>query len=409
MKDVKSGTGRKRILLVSQNFYPENFKSNDIAFELVNRGYVVDVLTGIPNYPQGRYFSGYGIFRRRIETVNGVKIYRIFQMPRGRKAGSVGLALNYFSFVFFASFWALFIALFRKYDAVFVHQTSPITQAQPAIIVRKIQKIPLYMWVLDLWPDAMFSNISVGIITRLTRRYTNYVYNNSSKILISSPGFEDLIRKNWAGTKEIVYYPNWCEDFHKMAQKSVALPLPDGFIIMMAGNLGEAQNFEIILKAALLLKDTPVKFVFIGDGSRRPYIEEFVKLNKLEKTVFLLGKYPFEYMPAIYSRADAMLLTLKAWKPHLRATVPARLQSYMSAGRPVLAMIDGGSADIINAANCGYAVPSDAVLEFVEIIKKKVLTNLDDFERLGANGRRYFESHFQKDLCINNLERIISE
>ena len=265
------------------------------------------------------------------------------------------------------------------------------------------------MWVLDLWPDAMFSNISVGIITRLTRRYTNYVYNNSSKILISSPGFEDLIRKNWAGTKEIVYYPNWCEDFHKMAQKSVALPLPDGFIIMMAGNLGEAQNFEIILKAALLLKDTPVKFVFIGDGSRRPYIEEFVKLNKLEKTVFLLGKYPFEYMPAIYSRADAMLLTLKAWKPHLRATVPARLQSYMSAGRPVLAMIDGGSADIINAANCGYAVPSDAVLEFVEIIKKKVLTNLDDFERLGANGRRYFESHFQKDLCINNLERIISE
>src|SRR5690554_4329474 len=149
---------KEKILLVTQNFYPENFKSNDIAFELVKKGYEVDVLTSIPNYHEGRYYKGYGIFSKRVQRIDRVKIYRALQTPRGKKASSIGLSLNYLTYAFFASIWAFFFALFkRKYHSVIVHQTSPITQAYPGIVVSKVLKVPLYMWVLDIWPDAMIS------------------------------------------------------------------------------------------------------------------------------------------------------------------------------------------------------------------------------------------------------------
>lgn len=145
-----------RVLLVTQYFYPENFKSNDIAFELVKRGYDVTVLTGIPNYPTGRFFKGYGLFKNRIQSINGVKVKRSFLFSRGN-GGGIRLALNYFSWAFFASIDALFLALFHKYDAILVHEPSPITQGFPALIVKKIQRIPLYFWVLDLWPESLTS------------------------------------------------------------------------------------------------------------------------------------------------------------------------------------------------------------------------------------------------------------
>ena len=145
-----------KVLLVTQYFYPENFKSNDIAFELVKRGYDVTVLTGIPNYPSGSFFKGYGIFKNRKQVINGVQIYRVLLLPRGKGKG-LRLALNYFSWAFFASFRAFFLALLKRYDAILVHEPSPITQGIPAIVVKKMLHIPMYFWVLDLWPESLES------------------------------------------------------------------------------------------------------------------------------------------------------------------------------------------------------------------------------------------------------------
>lgn len=400
-----------KVLLVSQNFFPENFKSNDIAFELVKRGYEVDVLTGIPNYPEGVYSKGYGIFKKRIETIEGVKIYRTFQISRGKNNNIIRLSLNYLSFAFCGSIWSIYLAIFKKYDCVIVHQISPITQALPAIIVKKIQGIRLFTWVLDIWPDSVIlgGGVDNKYVLSLIDNIVKFVYDKSDKILISSKQFAELINLKGQFDEKLVYFPNWCDDMLLMPRIDIP-KLPDGFIIMMAGNIGTAQTVDSVLNAALEMKSyKDVKWVFVGDGSKKSFVDNFIVKHELSNTVFTMGRFPFSAMPSFFYGAGAMLLTLKADFPHLKAVVPARLQSYMSAARPVLAMVEGGCAEIVNESNCGFAVGADDYLALVDVIQKKVLNDRRKFELMGLNGRKYFEENFTIDLCIQRLINIIKE
>lgn len=398
-----------RILLVAQNFYPENFKSNDIAFELPKYGHEVDVLTGIPNYPEGKFYKGYSWFKKKKEKVKGVSITHVLILPRGK--GKIGLALNYLSFCFFASIRAIFIAFFNRYDCIIVQQTSPIIQAYPAIIIKKTQRIPLYMWVLDIWPDSMISGSGIcnKTIISAVDHSVRYIYRHCDKILISSRGFAELITSKGVNADKLIFFPNWCDDFSNMPR--IRIPeLPTGFIIMMAGNLGGAQRLDSVMKVVLEIRNIEeVKWVLVGDGSKKKWVEEFIKDHHLENTVFAIGRFPFEAMPSFYSSADAMLLSLKADFPHLKAVIPARLISYMSAARPVIALADGAVADIIRESDCGFAVPADDYNGLSDIIKNEILTNKKNFEKKGANGRGYFEKYFTKETCISHLNDIISQ
>lgn len=398
-----------RILLVTQYFYPEVFKSNDLAFELAKRGHHVDALVGIPNYPEGKYFKGYGLFKKRHEVINGVNVYRVFQTPRGK--GGWRLPVNYFTFVIFGCLRVLFqFAWKKKYDCIIGHEPSPIFQAYPALLLRKLRKTPFYYWIMDLWPDAMKSGGGVK-----NEKVLNYVdmlvkgiYNRTDKILITSERFREPIAAKGDFADKIIYFPNWSDDIFQMDDSYKIPPLPEGFKIMIAGNLGKSQNLEAVTEVMLGLKDVPnVKWVFVGGGSRREWLEQFIKDNGLEDRAVCLGQYPFKAMPAFYKQADGMLVTLRAGFPHLEAVVPARLQSYMSAGRPVLAMIGCGGADIIEESQCGYAVPAGDSKALIDVIKEKVLTDRDAFEKLGQNGRDYYQEHFRMDKCIDNLEKII--
>ncbi len=398
-----------KVLLVTQYFFPENFKSNDIAFELAKKGFEVDVLVGIPNYPEGKYFKGYSLFHKRTEKINGVRIYRVFQTPRGRKCTGFRLSLNYLSYMLCASFWAIYLAIFKNYDCVIVHQPSPITQAIPAIILKKIQKIPLYTWVLDIWPDSIISGSGIKntILLSAIDKIVIFVYNQSDKILISSRQFENLIiaKGNYSG--KLIYFPNWSEDMLQMPMKNIP-QLPVGFIIMIAGTLGTAQNLDAVMNAALAMKDeNEVKWVLAGEGSKKVWVDDYIKEHNLFDTVFTLGRLPFSAMPALYRASNAMLLTLKADYPHIKAVVPARLQSYLAASRPVLAMVEGGSAEIIEEAKCGYAVGAEDYLALVDIIRTKVLPDRENFEAMGLNGRRYYEQNFTKESCMERLISII--
>jgi len=400
-----------RVLLVTQYFYPENFKSNDMAFELVKRGYKVDVLCGLPNYPEGRIFKGYGIFRKRIEKLNGVNVYRALQISRGPNGSKIRLILNYFSYVIFGSLWAIILSIFKKYDCVIVHEPSPITQAAPAIIVKKLQKIPFYIWVLDIWPDAMTSGggIKNHILIKMMTKFVKQVYNNASKILISSKRFEELITLQDEKYRDIlVYFPNWADDVLKQPKQHIP-ELPNGYRIMMAGNLGSAQTIKSVMEATLLLKDRKdIKWIFVGDGSEKKYMEEFVDKHGLGDTVFLMGYYPSNYMGSFFKYADAMLITLRAEFPHIRAVVPARMQSYMSSGKPIIAMADGGVADLIKESDCGIRVKAEDFNSLCKVIINNVLPNKEAFALKGQNGRRYYEQFFTTQQCINSLESIIN-
>lgn len=398
-----------RILLVTQYFYPEVFKSNDLAFELVKRGHQVDALVGIPNYPDGKYFKGYGIFSKRHEVINGVNVYRCFQTPRGK--GGWRLPINYFSYVISGCLYVLFyFAWKKKYDCIIGHEPSPIFQAYPALLLRKLRKIPFYYWIMDIWPDAMKSGGGVKNqkILNYVDKLVKGIYRQTDKILITSKRFRELIEQKGDFKDKIIYYPNWSDDILSMPQEYDIPKLPDGFKIMIAGNLGKSQNLEAVTKVMLGLKDIPeVKWVFVGGGSRKEWLEQFIKENNLEDRAICVGQYPFKAMPSFLKQADSMLVTLRDGFPHLQAVVPARLQSYMSAGRPVLAMIGCGGADIIEESQCGYAVPAGDSDALIKIIREKVLPNRTDFEKMGGNGRCYFEKNFRMDICIDNLERII--
>lgn len=400
------------ILIVTQNFYPEFFKSNDIASELVKRGHEVEVLTAIPNYPEGVYPKGYGVFKKRVDTYEGAKVYRAFQIPRGRKATSFRLAINYLSFVFTSTLWVLFFFVFKKkYDAIIIHQTSPITQAWPGILLGRIRKIPIYTWVLDIWPDSVLSTINTEniLIKKPLDVFTDWVYRSSTKILISSPGFRELVNRNVDYSSKIIDFPNWSEDI--ISLPIVETPqIPEGFVIMMAGNLSDGQGLEDVMLAALeLSRYKNIRIVLVGGGAKYQWVKDYISAHHLEDTIQAVGRYPFDTMSAFYSQADIMLLTLKkSICKHLDATIPARVQSYLSAGKPIVGMAGSGVQTLIHSNNCGLIAESGDYQQLVGDILR-LYTNTTLLREMGTNARQLFEQHYTKSVCMDNLIRIIGK
>ena len=399
-----------KILLVTQYFYPENFKSNDIALELTERGHEVTVLTGLPNYPEGKIYKNYGFFKRVKENYQGIKIIRTWLVPRG-KGGGIRIFLNYFSWAFFASLRAFSLSFQKKFDVILVHEPSPITQGLPAIIVKKIQKIPLHFWVLDLWPESLSSagGVKNKYVLSFFTKMVKYIYNNSDKILISSKGFEESILAKGNYKEKLVYFPNWAEESILKGDSDYPIPcLPKGFKIIFAGNIGVAQDVNSIIDAALILKDKlDIHFIFVGDGRSKIQLENFVKENNLIETVHFLGRFPLDAMKTFFNQADVLLVSLKD-ELIFNVTVPAKLQAYLCTEKPILGMLNGEGAKIINDANCGLSVNAGDSIKLAEKILE--LYEMSDKKRkiLGANGFKYFEENFTMDKCIDNLETILN-
>lgn len=400
-----------KILIVTQYYFPESFKSNDLSFELEKRGHDVTVLTGLPNYPEGKMYEGYGIFKNRKQVINGVKIIRALMILRG-KGGGIRLFLNYFSFAFFASIKVFFLNLGNKYDAVIVHEPSPITQFYPALLLKKLQNVSIYFWVMDLWPESL--EIAGGVKNKFVLNFFKKMaitfYNNSEKILITSKGFKNSILEKGDFKNKLEYFPNWAEDAISNGDKNYPLPeLPEGFKVMFAGNVGEAQDMEAIMDAALQLKNnSEIKLIIVGDGRKMPFVKDFIEKHNLQKSVITVGRFPVEAMASFFAMASVMLLSLKDDKI-FNLTVPAKLQAYMSASKPIVAMINGEGSDIIKEAKCGLSVAAGNSKNLTEIILKMSSFNAADLKQMGDNSRDFFYENYQLSNCIDNLERILNK
>lgn len=399
----------KRVLICTNHFYPETFRCNDVAFELVRRGYDVTVLTAIPDYPGGKFFEGYGFFRKRKETVNGVKVIRAFIIPRGN-GGVVRLFLNYLSYFISSLLVSLRLGLFGNFDRVIIHETSPVMIGVPAVVVKKLQKAPLYFWVLDLWPESLQAagGVNNPWVLGFFRRMTTWIYRHSDKILMSSKGFESSILEKGDYADKLIYFPNWADKALDGHSNFILPSLPDGFIAMFAGNMGEAQDFDHIMSAALMLKDNHhIHFVFVGDGRKRVWVESFCEEHDLKATVHWVGRHPVETMPSFFEKADVMLMTLKDVNI-FNLTAPAKLQAYMSASKPILAMMNGEGPRIVAEAQCGRCVPAadaeglaKALLEMAQMDKSELI-------EMGRRGTVYQQTHFDLDQSINHLIDIIA-
>ncbi len=402
-----------RILIVTPHFHPESFKCNDMAFELARRGHEVAVMTAIPDYPQGKFFKGYGVFKKRREKLDGVIVHRSLIIPRG-KGGAVRLAINYVSYAFFASLQALRLGLTKKYDAIVVFQLSPVLVGIPAVIVKKLQKAPAYFWVQDLWPEslAVAGGIKNRFVLRLFERLTVGLYRQSEKILVSSRGFRESICSKGDFGRKIIFFPNWVDDIlEKRGEDSnigLQVPgLPEGFVVLFAGNMGEAQDLPHMMDAAERLKGYPdIHFVFVGDGRKKAWVETYIKEHGLEDTVHCLGRYPLAAMPMLFRQADVLFLSLKD-SGIFGLTVPSRLQAYMSAGKPVVAMLDGEGREVIEEAQCGYSVPAGDSQALAELLIRLPEEDKEILHQKGENGKAYSKLHYDFQTCMNRLLQII--
>ena len=391
---------------MSQYFWPENFRVNEIALELKNRGHEVTVLTGIPNYPSGFFFEGYGFFKKRRQVYNGIRVIRAPLIPRGNCKWQ--LILNYFSFTLFSSLYALFMSV-KKYDIIFVFEVSPIFIGIPAILYKALRKTPVLFWILDLWPESLVSTDSIksGVIFHAVDRLVRQIYRTCDLLLVASRGFLKSITAKQIPESKIRYFPNMVEKiyFSDLAQKTV-FPEIKGFRILFAGNMGVSQDFPNLLKTCEMTKEyQDIQWIFVGEGRMTDWVKSEVRSRKLSN-VHLKGSFPQEAMPSILKSADLLLVSLKR-SPIFELTVPGKVQSYMASGKPIVAMMDGEGARLIEESGCGFASEAENPGDLFKNILRIYELSRDQRERLGTNGKKYSIKNFESGVLMDNLEAMM--
>ena len=401
-----------KILIISQYFYPETFIINDLALELKNRGHEITVLTGLPNYPDGKIYPSYGYFKKRKDKYKGIKVYRSILIPRGSSSG-FRLFLNYLSFVFGALL--AFRKIYKKdIDLIFVYEPSPITVCIPAIIIKKIKKVPICLWVLDLWPESVYSatNIKSRFFSNLLNPLIKIIYSYCDSILISSKGFINSITEKGVSEDKIKYFPQWAETIFKPIKESGSRLLnlrKNSFKIMFAGNIGEAQDFSSIIQAGKILKNKiDIEWIIIGSGRKENWLRNEILENGLGEYFRLLGRFPINEMPNFFAHADCMLVSLRN-TDIFKLTIPAKIQTYMASGKPILGMISGEAATVIKEAKAGLVSPAESPNLLVDNIIKLKEMNKKDLEKLGSNGYVFFKKEFERETMINKFEKICND
>ena len=400
---------KKRILFICQYFYPEVFRGNDIAFHWAQQGHDVHVIAGIPNYPEGKFFKGYGILKKRKEVLNGVRVTHLPIVPRGK--GKITLMLNYFSYYIVAWTYVLFHSLFHKYDFVFCQQLSPVMMSAPAILYKKIRRVPLYTWVLDLWPESLSAagGINNKHILSIFKYFVRKEYRYSDKILTSSKSFDASILEYGNYSDKIVYFPQWSDgNTQEIADMTFHLPnIPSGFVVMFAGAVGEAHGMECNMHAALKTRDhKDIKWVIVGDGRKLDWVRQFVKDNSLEETVFTLGRYPSYTMPSFFKKADVLLVSLTD-SSLFNMYSPAKLSSYMAAARPIVACLNGEGAEVVKTAGCGWTVPAGDADGLANLIIELSQVEKSELVKIGQTGKVFYDEHFDKPKCLHRLDEIV--
>ncbi len=403
-----------KILFITQYFWPENFRINHLSQALSERGHDVTILTGKPNYPTGSFFPGYTFLGQKKELFHKAQVVRVPLIPR-RSGSGLHLAINYLSF----ALAACLIGPFRchgKYDVVFVFEPSPFTVGLPGMLFRWLKKAPMIFWVQDLWPESLAATGAVRSprILKWVGHMVQMIYRRCDRVLIQSEAFKEPVVAAGANPERTYYFPNWAETLYR----PMSLPadaaehdeIPEGFCIMFAGNLGEAQSLETIIQAAAWIKEhgEDVVWVLIGDGRRLAWMKSEVKCLGLEKQIHFLGCRPMEAMPRYFSLADALLVTLRP-DPIFSRTIPSKVQSYLACGRPIVAALDGEGARIVHDSAAGVVVGAgDADALAKAVISLKAMS-ADEREQMGQRGRAYFESNFESEMLISQLEGWMEE
>jgi colanic acid biosynthesis glycosyl transferase WcaI len=400
-----------KILIISQYFWPENFRINDFVPELIARGHEVQILTGKPNYPSGKTFPEYIQNPHSYLSYEGAKIHRVPIVSRGNHP--IRLFINYLSFVVMGSLIGPCKLRNFQPDLIFVYEPSPITVGLPAILLGKLKNAPIVFWALDLWPETLeaVGGVKSKTILWSIEKVVRFIYNNCSMVLGQSKSFIKSIQTHCDYPDRVHYFPSWAEELPNFAENAPISFAPeikrndDIFNILFAGNIANAQDMPSILSAANILRDEKkIRWIIVGDGRRFEWLQSEVKRLKLEKNFLLLGRFPLERMPSFFAHAGALLVSLKK-DPVFSMTIPAKLQTYLMTGIPILGMLDGEGAKIIEESDAGICCGASDSIGLAAAIKKMSQLTKSQSDMLGQNGIKYSKKEFDRSMLINKLER----
>lgn len=395
-----------RILVVSQYFWPENFRINDLVAEFCERGHEVTVLTGYPNYPSGQVFPE---FSRKPDAYMNYGPARVVRVPMvARGSGAMRLIINYASFATSATASGAWCLRGQDFDVIFVFQLSPITSGLPAVFLRYLKKAPMVFLVLDLWPETLeaLGVVRSKRVLKAVGLLVSFIYNRCDLILAQSRSFIPQIYKYCRPEQVVEYFPSWSDaefDFSTVAPAE-EVPLANGmFSIMFAGNIGDAQDFPAILDAAEQIKgDRNIRWLIVGDGRASEWVRSEVVRRGLEHCFLLLGRYSVDRMPSFYKHADALLVSLKN-EPIFAMTIPGKLQSYLAAGIPVLAMLNGEGAEIVDGSGAGLSCSAGDGTALAAAVRKMAGMDVEERQRMGRCGRAISEQEFDRGALISRL------
>ena len=403
---------QKKILVVTQHFWPENFRINDIVEGFLQDGIAVDVLCGLPNYPKGEWFPGYSAAGPFEEEWHGARLYRCKEVPR-RGNTSVNIFLNYVSWPWYAAH-----ALHRLpggYDAVFCFNTSPVLMCWPAIRYAKKQHIPFTNYVLDIWPENLYSvlNVKNKALRAIAQGVSDALYKKADRLIaMSEPLQQRLCQRTGMSPQKIAVIPQYCEDFYAVPQPDAALQaqFAGRFNLVFTGTFTPAQSLETVITAVQDARSRGadmLHLLLVGDGMSRAALEAKVKELHAEDAVTFYGSVPATDIPKFTALADALIVCLSD-SPDLGLTVPAKVASYMAAGKPVLASMDGAGNAAVAAAGglsspaCDAAALADNLL---------ALTRMGAAQRaaMGQSAKEYYLAHYRRSELLRKLEHFILE
>lgn len=404
----------KRILIVCQHFWPESFRINDIADYFVEQGCEVDVLCGLPNYPKGEFVDGYGYFGKRHEVHNGIRIDRVLEIKRGNNA-NLRIFLNYISFPFFSLFHVPKL-LTRKYDHVFLYQLSPVMMSIAGIIVAKLKRIPITMYVLDLWPENLYSVIPVKnkLLRSIAEKHSHWYYRKVDRLVVLSNKMQQkLVEVTQKKPDDILVIPQACEKVYEQRTHDEHLQkrFSGTFNVVFTGNISPAQSFETMIEAAKLLKEkgyTDIRWVVVGDGMSRKDVEKQVIKEGLSNVFVFEGHHPIEDMPKYADIADVLVGCLTK-SELLEATIPAKVMSYIALGKPIVLAMDGEVQELINTTIRGGIVgPAEDYQMLATNVKKIYDLPKSDRNNISSRLKHYHNKNLARNVVLERLFRFVS-
>ncbi len=393
-----------KILIVSQYFYPESFRVNLTATELVRRGHEVTVLTGYPQYPKGEIYEGYGFSIPYEKEWNGVHIERVKMRPRGHDA--MHMLLNCYTYVREANKWIR--RCNEKFDAIYIFEVSPVTVGLPAVKYKKKFGTPIFFNILDLWPENVEAVLGVRnkLILGTIRRLVKYLYEKSDVLLCPSHSFVENTVARGISRDKVVFWPQFCATPQLAEMTCPACYSQDCFNVVFTGNIGDAQGLDLLVETADKLRDTNVRWFLVGDGRARESLEQAVMTRGLSEFVTFVGRVSEEEANRYIHFADCAYLSFQKNKV-LEMTLPAKLQSYMACGTPILVAAEGESPRVVAEAQCGFVCQQDAE-QLAHLIRNVVLPS-DKLVEMGHNAKLYFETYFEMNKLMDQLCSMMEE